>query len=78
MGKCTDCIHHFVCETLTGKLEDTWAETCVAYNHKENILAPKLRMENKQLHIQLETIKQDRDYYRDAYHHLLMERKDES
>ena len=38
----------------------------------------KLGAENKGLHLQLETIRQDRDYYRDAYHHLLKERKDES
>lgn len=36
MAKCTDCIHHFVCETLKGKTEDTWAERCVSYRHKES------------------------------------------
>lgn len=33
----------------------------------------ELKAENKQLHLQLETITKDRDYYRDAYHHLLRE-----
>lgn len=36
MAKCTECIHHFVCETLKGKTEDTWAENCFAYRHKES------------------------------------------
>lgn len=35
----------------------------------------ELKAENKQLHLQLETITKDRDYYRDAYHHLLKERE---
>ncbi len=30
-----------------------------------------VQAENKQLHLQLETMTKDRDYYRDAYHHLL-------
>ena len=34
----------------------------------------EMEAENKQLHLQLETITKDRDYYRDAYHHLLRER----
>lgn len=33
----------------------------------------ELKAENKQLHLQLETITKDLDYYRDAYHHLLRE-----
>ena len=36
MAKCTDCIHRFVCETLKGRIENTWAETCVAYRNKKN------------------------------------------
>ena len=36
----------------------------------------ELEAENKQLHLQLETITKDRDYYRDAYHHLLREGKE--
>lgn len=36
MGKCEDCIHRFVCETLRGRIENTWAETCVAYRHKRS------------------------------------------
>lgn len=35
----------------------------------------ELKAENKSLHQQLETMRQDRDYYRDAYHHLLKERE---
>lgn len=34
-----------------------------------------VQAENKQLHLKLETITKDRDYYRDAYHHLLRERE---
>lgn len=34
-----------------------------------------VQAENKQLHLQLETMRQDRDYYRDAYHHLLKEQQ---
>ena len=34
-AKCKDCIHHFVCETLKGKIKNYWAETCVAYRHKK-------------------------------------------
>lgn len=41
-------------------------------------VVPSLRAETKVLRAQLEMLKQDRDYYRDAYHHLLRERKDES
>lgn len=37
----------------------------------------ELKAENKQLHQQLEAMKQDRDYYRDAYHHLLKERENQ-
>ena len=37
-----------------------------------------VRAECKSLVQQLETMTKDRDYYRDAYHHLLKERKDES
>lgn len=37
-------------------------------------IVPRLRDENKRLHQQLETMRQDRDYYRDAYHHLLREK----
>ena len=33
--------------------------------------------ENKLLHLQLEATTKDRDYYRDAYHHLLKERNNE-
>ena len=36
-----------------------------------------LMAENKQLHQQIEVMKQDRDYYRDAYHHLLREREND-
>ena len=32
-----------------------------------------VKEENKQLHLKLETITKDRDYYRDAYYHLLRE-----
>lgn len=34
-----------------------------------------VQAENKQLHQQLEAMKQDRDYYRDAYYHLLKEQR---
>ena len=36
MAKCEDFIHRFVCETLRGRIENTWAETCVAYRHKRS------------------------------------------
>ena len=36
MARCADCIHHFICETLKGKVKDTWAEKCVAYMNKKN------------------------------------------
>lgn len=39
MGKCTNCIHHFVCKTIKGKLENSYAETCVAYLNRENFVA---------------------------------------
>ena len=39
MAKCTNCIHHFVCKTLKGKLEDSYAETCVAYLNREDCVA---------------------------------------
>ena len=35
MAECKDCVHKFVCETLKGKIKNSWAETCVAYRHKE-------------------------------------------
>lgn len=41
-------------------------------------VVPVLRDENKRLYYQLHVITKERDYYRDAYHHLLKERKDES
>lgn len=44
-----------------------------AEKSKDDIVA-ELRKENKRLHLQLETMTQDRNYYRAAYHHLLKER----
>ena len=41
-----------------------------AEKSKDDIVA-ELRKENKSLHLQLEATTKDRDYYRDAYHHLL-------
>ena len=41
-------------------------------------LVPGYREKLKSLRLQLEIMTKDRDYYRDAYHHLLKERKDES
>ena len=35
MAKCAECVHRFVCETLKGKIENSWAETCMAYRRKE-------------------------------------------
>lgn len=35
----------------------------------------ELKAENKSLHLKLETITKDRDYYRDAYYHLLREQQ---
>ena len=42
---------------------------------KDEAVVIMLRAENKSLHQQLETMRQDRDYYRDAYHHLLKEQQ---
>ena len=36
----------------------------------------ELRAENRRLCIALETMRQDRDYYRDAYHHLSREKEE--
>ena len=38
-------------------------------------VVPVLRAENKTLCYHLHVITKDRDYYRDAYHHLLKERE---
>ena len=36
-------------------------------------VVPVLRAETKTLYYKLDVITKDRDYYRDAYHHLLRE-----
>lgn len=39
MANCQECVHKFVCETLKGKIKNSWAETCVAYRHRETCVA---------------------------------------
>jgi hypothetical protein len=37
----------------------------------------KLEAENRRLYVIIESLKQDRDYYRDAYHHLMKGREND-
>ena len=39
MVKCTNCIHYFVCKTLKRKMEDYFAEACVAYLNRGDLVA---------------------------------------
>ena len=66
-----------ICRTCNGSGEkpQTNADSIRAMIDAEQAFL-KVREENKTLRRQLEIMTKDRDYYRDAYHHLLREGKE--
>lgn len=85
MSICVSCAHRKVCRGI----ENQPCVECNQFQNEDKNLQTnadriramidaeqaflKVREENKTLRRQLEIMTKDRDYYRDAYHHLLRE-----